>query len=196
MAHNIISVRYAQPIPDGMDYQPIDAPVVAQMESGREEYRRANDDIGDGGMIAYREAGGVIEPYVPPAPSDSDIDTERDRRIERGLWFNGTLFQFGADSRENIMGAATLASIALTLGGVSPGNLFWHGGQEQFRFLSADNTPIPMDAPTAIQFGQAGARWRSEHIFAGRAIKDGSYTGDGSIPADYISDAYWPAFGG
>lgn len=67
--HGIISAKYARPVPFGGYAH--DAEVVA-IRFGREESRRANDDIEGGGMLAYLAEGGVIDPYVPPVPTESD----------------------------------------------------------------------------------------------------------------------------
>lgn len=57
--HSITSARYST------ENTASDAPVLA-IRNGREEPRRANDDIEGGGMLAYLAGGGVIDPFVPP----------------------------------------------------------------------------------------------------------------------------------
>ena len=63
--HGITSARYATSATTH------NSPVVVTRLSGRKEYRRANDDIDGGGMLAFLAGGGVIEPYVaPPLTAD------------------------------------------------------------------------------------------------------------------------------
>ena len=186
--HGIQSARYVFPIPDGATEQPADAQVAAILEGGRTEYRRADDDIRDGGMRAFLAEGGTIAAYAAPAPTGTDVDAEAERRVATGLRYGGRTFQFGEKSRENIMGAASLAGQALAIDGAQPGDLMWHGGGDPFVFIDADNNMIPMDAQTVRGFGAAGAQWQSMHIFAARAIKDQP----AGIPPDFAADPFWP----
>jgi hypothetical protein len=85
--HNITSARYAEPEPQ-VGYS-ADALVIA-IRNGVTEYRRANDDVDGGGMIAFLAGGGTIDPYQPP-PLDDQKTTlvaaawaECSRRIEAG----------------------------------------------------------------------------------------------------------------
>jgi Domain of unknown function (DUF4376) len=131
----------------------------------------------------------AIAPYEPPAPSSAEINAERDRRIDAGFVFAGVLYQSAAADRENISGAGILAAVAM-MGGAQPGDLRWHGGDADFAWIAADNSLVPMDAPTVIAFGQVAASWKMQHIFAARALKDSP-----PIPADYVEGHYWPASG-
>ncbi|MEZ5782062.1 MAG: DUF4376 domain-containing protein [Rhizobiaceae bacterium] len=103
-----------------------------------------------------------------PPPTNEQVDAERDRRIEAGFEFNGVMFQARAQDQKRIAGAGTLALGAM-VAGVQPGNLRWHGGSEDFAWIAADNTTMPMDAQTVFLFGQAAANWESLHVFAARA---------------------------
>lgn len=63
--HGIESARYAtEDTSNG-------APVIAVCR-GVQQYRRADDDIEFGGMLAYLAGGGVIAPYVPPTATEAD----------------------------------------------------------------------------------------------------------------------------
>lgn len=114
------------------------------------------------------------------------VNTEKDRRINAGLTFNGTLFQSDPESRENIQGAATVALAALQNGAVA-GDFRWHGGMSDFTWIAADNTEVPMDAQTMWTFGEAAMAHKQAHIFAAKALKDLP-----EIPADFTSDKHWP----
>ncbi len=116
------------------------------------------------------------------------VNAERDRRMVLGFEFGGKVFQSRVQDRENIMGAVVLASAALTIGGKKPGDLRWHGGAEDFQFIAADNSRVPMDAPTVIGLGQAAAEQKSALTFAASDLKNMD-----PIPADFADDRHWPA---
>jgi hypothetical protein len=111
-------------------------------------------------------------------PTVEQVNAERDRRLRR-FTFEGRDFDFcdGRGSDQNIAGAATLA-LAAVLTGV--------GWDEQFTWVSADNSTVKMDAQTCLNFGKAAADWKARHIRAARALKDMS-----PIPADFADDSRW-----
>lgn len=128
-----------------------------------------------------------VYPDVPaPSPTSSEVDAERDRRINGSMTFNGVVYQTRPQDRENVAGASIMA-LAAMMNGVEPGDLRWHSGESDFVWISEDNSLNPMDAQTFFAFGRAMAAHKSIHIFAARAIKDMD-----PIPADYTDDAYWP----
>lgn len=123
---------------------------------------------------------------VVPSPTSSDINAERDRRIYAGFNFNGVLFDFDDRAKANISGAAQLAFMAITAG-AEEGDLNWNSNAQPFAWIAADNTLIPMDAHTVVEFGRTAAQHEQTHIFAARALKDLE-----TIPVDYSDDSYWP----
>lgn len=120
------------------------------------------------------------------APTPAEINAERDRRIAENFTFQGAPFDFDPLAKSNITGAASLAGFA-SAAGAGVGNTKWHGGVNDFTWLTRDNNLVAMDAPTVFAFGQAGAAHVSEHIFAARAIKDAD-----PVPQDYTADTHWP----
>lgn len=122
---------------------------------------------------------------APPLTS-KDVNNERDRRTSEDFDFNGKRFQFRESDRENINGAGTLAALAI-MGGAQPGDYKWHGGKEDFVWITSDNSLMPLDAFDTVNLGKAAAAWKSAHIFAARALKD-----QDPIPANYQDDAFWP----
>lgn len=132
-----------------------------------------------------------LGPYSPPPLPDvtpDDVDKERDRRIDGGFVFGGVLYQSRPSDRENIAGASTASGIAMVTGS-RPGDYRWHGGDEDFAWIAADNSTHVMDAQTVFAFGQAAMAHKSAHIFAGRALKEMT-----PIPQDYATNqSYWPA---
>ncbi|MDZ4136918.1 MAG: DUF4376 domain-containing protein [Paracoccaceae bacterium] len=114
------------------------------------------------------------------------VTAERDRRLATTFAFNGARFNSDAPSLARITGAAALAGFAIGAG-AKPGDLFWHGGDQPFTWISSDNGLITMDAPTVFAFGRAAASNETAHVFAARTIKDMA-----PIPDDFTDDKYWP----
>jgi hypothetical protein len=127
-----------------------------------------------------------VDVTEPVPVTQADVDTERDRRIAGGLTFGGVEYQTRPFDRENIAGAAQLAALAIQ-GGAIEGELTWHGGEQPFVWIAADNSIQPMDAQTVVGLGKALAGHIQSHIFAARALKDAD-----PIPADYRDDGHWP----
>ncbi|MBA8798261.1 hypothetical protein FHW77_001967 [Agrobacterium sp. RC10-4-1] len=132
-------------------------------------------------------AGNTPEPFAVTAPTEMEVDRERDRRIAAGFTFNGVVYQSRRQDRENIAGAST-AALAAMVNGAQPGDFRWHGGDSDFEWIAADNSTHPLDAQTTFAMGQAAMAHKQAHIFAARALKDMD-----PIPADFASnDTYWP----
>lgn len=122
-----------------------------------------------------------------PLPTTDDVNRERDRRLVSGFVFNGKIFDSRPDDQTNIAGASQLAFMAVVAGIGTSNNYLWAGGNTAFGWIAHDNTVVPLDAPTMINFGKTAAAWKQAHMFAGRAIKDMI-----PIPVDYVDDKYWP----
>ena len=137
-------------------------------------------------LAAWVKAGSTIEPYSPPPPTAGDVDRERDRRTAGGFSFGGSFYQSRPEDRENISGAAT-AALAAMVNGAQAGDYRWHGGNEDFIWIAADNSTHPLDAQSTFALGQAAMKHKQDHIFAARALKNAD-----PIPADFADDAYWP----
>lgn len=138
------------------------------------------------GLILMSDA--EFQDYLSTAllPDSSDIDAERDRRIDAGIDFLGVKFQSRATDRENIAGAAQLAFMAV-IAGAEPGDLRWSSPDADFAWIASDNTLVPMDAQTVMAFGKAAAERKQQLIFAARQLKDMAET-----PVDYTDDKWWP----
>lgn len=114
-----------------------------------------------------------IGPPGTPAPgSIARVNLVRDRRIAAGFAFNGKTFQTDPDSVKRIAGAATAAHMAISLDSAQPGDLRWADPDYDFVWSAADNSLVPMDAPTAIAFGQAYLAHERALVFAAKAIKN------------------------
>lgn len=125
-----------------------------------------------------------LNPVIPLTATD--VDAERDRRIDAGVEFQSVIFQSRATDRENIAGAAQLGFMAI-VGGAQPGDLRWSNPDQDFAWISSDNSLVPMDAQTVVAFGKAATERKQALIFAARQLKDME-----PIPADYTDDKWWP----
>ncbi|NEV80582.1 DUF4376 domain-containing protein, partial [Rhodopseudomonas sp. BR0C11] len=114
----------------------------------------------------------------------------RDTLIDAGFSFGGVAYQSRPTDRENIIGAALMASMAVA-GGAEAGNYRWARPDADFEWIALDNSKVKMDAPTVIAFGQAQAARKQALISAARTIKDqiasGSVTTTAAVDAAFAS---------
>jgi len=118
--------------------------------------------------------------------TSGDVDIERDHRLASAIEFQGALFQSRSIDRERITEAAQLAFMAVA-SGAKPGDLRWLEPEQDFTWIAADNTLVPMDAPTVVAFAKAMAARTQALVLAGRRLKDMDV-----IPSDYTDDKWWP----
>ncbi len=146
-----------------------------------------------GGAVGYLFDGSTFLPPPPPPIDPSAVDAERDRRISAGFEFQGVRYQSRLPSAGHpgdwdvFSGKALEAFIAVS-SGAQPGDLRWADPDEDFAWIAADNSRVPMDAQTVIELGKAASLHRSRHTFAGSDIKAMS-----PIPQDYTDNKWWPA---
>ncbi|MWK57166.1 DUF4376 domain-containing protein [Metapseudomonas otitidis] len=129
-----------------------------------------------------------VEAHINPVRpvTSADVDGERDLRLASDVEFQGTLFQSRPIDRERITEAAQLAFMAVA-SGAKPGDLRWLDPEQDFTWIAADNTLVPMDAPTVVAFAKAMAARTQALVLAGRRLKDMD-----AIPSDYTDDKWWP----
>jgi hypothetical protein len=125
-------------------------------------------------------------PVVPVAVTDQQVNAERDRRTVSEFSFDGKTYDFDANSKANIAGAAQLAFMAIAANPAAANSVNW-AGSDAFLWIAADNTTTEMTAATVINFGRAAAAHEKAHIFAARALKDMM-----PIPLNYTDDEFWP----
>jgi hypothetical protein len=113
------------------------------------------------------------------------IGAERDRRIDGGFEFQGNVYQSGATDRENILGSAQLAFMAVLNGAVA-GDYRWASADTDFMWIALDNTLVPMDAPTVVDFGKTASAFKQAMIFKARTLKNME-----TLPADFTDDKWW-----
>jgi hypothetical protein len=141
----------------------------------------------DTAQIGWVYDGETFTAPTPASPTSTEVNAERDRRMFSTFTFGGVGYDCESASLSRITGAATLAGFAIGAG-APVGNLRWHGGADDFKWIAADNSLTTMDAQTCFAFGQAAADNQSSHIFAGAAIKALD-----PIPQDFASDeSLWP----
>lgn len=139
------------------------------------------DDVVEGEY--YSETEPVLAPGITP----DVVDAERDRRIAAGFTFEGVLFQTERTiDRESIMGAVS-TSLAAIVGGAKKGDLRWAGGDEDFFWIAADNSRVPMDAQTTQQFARGATEFRAKLMVACSTLKAMT-----PIPEDFTDDKWWP----
>lgn len=142
--------------------------------------------INDPAEISDDEMFSETEPPRVPVVTSEMVDAERDRRIDAGVEFQGLIFQSRAADRENIAGAAQLGFMAV-IAGAESGDLRWSDPGQDFTWIAADNSLVPMDAPTVVEFGKVAAARKQALIYAARQLKDKA-----AIPSDYADDKWWP----
>lgn len=134
--------------------------------------------------------GWVVIPA--PLPTTEDVGAERDRRISSGFEFEGVRYQSrlpspGRAGDWDVFSSKALEALLAIMAGAQPGDLRWSDPAEDFAWIAADNSRVPMDAQTVIELAKAASAHRSRHTFAGSDLKALD-----PIPADYAADHNWP----
>lgn len=150
-------------------------------------------DASLGGRIGDKYEGGEFISQAPYNVVDTTmVDAERDKRISAGFTFKGVRYQSRLPSNGHsgdwdvFSGKALDAFIAVSQG-AQPNDLRWSDPNSDFSWIAADNSRVPMDAPTVIELCRAASTHRSKHIFAGSDIKAMT-----PIPVDFADDKWWP----
>ena len=138
----------------------------------------------------------VVLESRPAAPAavvgPAQVDAERDRRISAGFEFAGVRYQSrlpqdGKAGDWEVFSGKALEALMAVLNGSQPGDLRWSDPAEDFAWIAADNSRVPMDAQTVIELAKAASAHRGRHTFAGSDLKQMT-----PIPADYTDDQWWP----
>lgn len=128
----------------------------------------------------------AIAAHDPAAPSNAEIDRERNRRL-LAFVHNGRRFDLKGSARTDILSMQAVAQSKLIMG-TEPGDLRWADPDQDFAWIASDNTLVAMDAIQFVEFARAAAAWHSEHMRRARQLKDMR-----PPPADYRDDKHWPA---
>ncbi len=194
------AIRIAHPdisFPDPITPECVSSLGYLPVEPDEEPILAYGEDIRPG-PLRY-EDGRIRREWIvipPPPVESSDVDVERDRRISAGFSFQGVHYQSrlpspGFSGDWDIFSGKSLEAFIAVMSGAQPGNLRWSDPDNDFTWIAADNTRVPMDAQTVIELGKVAAAHRSTHAFAGSDLKAQS-----PIPDDYRDDKYWPAGAG
>lgn len=120
------------------------------------------------------------------------IDSERDRRINEGFKHEGVHYQSrlpqdGKPGDWEVFSGKALEALIAVLNGSQPGDLRWADPTEDFSWIAADNSRVPMDAQMVIELAKAASTHRSRHTFAGSDLKAMH-----PIPTNVTDDEWWP----
>jgi hypothetical protein len=141
-----------------------------------------------------------VPPVTGPMPVEirrqmmtATINAERDRRIDAPFVFNGVALQADAVSRGRI-DRARISALAAIVAGAQPGNLRWHGEPVDFIWIAADDSRMPMDAQTVVQFGSGLAAREGLLVVHANDLKQLVAAAEGDAALDAIDImAGWPA---
>lgn len=130
----------------------------------------------------------------------ADIDKLRDEKIDGGFDYvvEGAThrIQTRASDRENIGNLGLLATMIQQVS--PPGNLRWLMPDKDFKFITADNQQIPMDAQQMAALYQFGLGFKDALTFHARSLKDqvkAAVAGEDYGTFDQIEATYtqnWP----
>lgn len=148
--------------------------------------------VGDLPSRDFRDAwvlnGNAVEldPTIKADILREKVNVERDRRLNLGVMFNGKLFQSDAVSKQRLLGVSLQATLAI-INGAQANDLRWADPNNDFTYISADNTAVALDAPDTIALGQAVAAYEKLIVYKARALKDAP----GGPPDNYADDSHW-----
>jgi hypothetical protein len=179
--HQITSARYRDPEPESG--YPANASVIA-IRNGVTEYRRANDDIENGGMLAFLAGGGTIDPYQAPPITPEDVQAERERRLQLGFDYD-----FGDVRGVHRIGTTAADMVGWNDVDKAANALHALGDNITTMTIVTDTGPVDITSSEWMQITLAAAAFR-QPIWAGSFWLQAQ----DPIPADYATnDAYWSA---
>lgn len=121
------------------------------------------------------------------------IDAARDQRMNSGFTFEGVRYDSDPEAQTNLMGAVLKGMIAVALGAPETDFYRWGSADEDFAWIAQDNTRTRMDIATQRRLAEAGAAWKSAHIFAARTKKDAALAATTKAELDAIDPTSgWP----
>lgn len=120
------------------------------------------------------------------------INKIRDVKIDGGFTWNGHVFQSRASDRENIIGSAVAAQLAIGQG-ATPGDYRWANPDSDFQWITADNSLVTLDAFDVLSMYAAGIAFKTNLTFFARAMKDEIIALDTLIELEAFDiEAGWP----
>lgn len=134
------------------------------------------DDMSNRHRREIEELGVTIAAYVPPAPTNDDVNAERQRRIVGGAVFNGIHVTGRDQDIVNLTNLALAAQVRIAGGDTTTLTTYRDGG-------NVDHDLTPSEVLDLWQ--QASARVSAIYA-ASWALKAME-----PIPADFANDSYW-----
>jgi len=116
------------------------------------------------------------------------IDSHRDQRILQGFVFYDVLYDSRPEDQKRISASLQFAYMSISAG-AQANDLRWLDDDNDFVWIAKNNTLVPMDAFTVIEFAKAAVTWEKAHIFAARALKDMTI-----VPVNFMDDEFWPSW--
>lgn len=130
----------------------------------------------------YTFSGGDFHAPQSPAPTSSDVNAERDRRVAAGIavtidGYGPVPLQGRDQDQTNLLGLVTAANLRIASGDTAT----------LTKFRDAENVDHMLTPPQIIEMWLKGSAWIS-------AVYDASWTlkAMDPIPADYANDSRWP----
>jgi hypothetical protein len=124
----------------------------------------------------------------------AQIELLRQTKTDGGYPFKDKVIQSRADDRENLQGAAVMALAAMSANPQAASSLRWADPNNDFGWITADNSVLPLTAMDVVQMFETGAALKTQYIFTARALKDavGALT-DATAVAAFDVTVGWPA---
>lgn len=104
--------------------------------------------------------------------AQEQCNAKRDQCIDEDFMFEGVRYQTRPTDRENISGAALLATQVKMAGGGADGDYRWQDADSDFEWIATDNSIVKMDAATTMRFGQQAAAYKQQLIMFSRGVKN------------------------
>lgn len=129
--------------------------------------------------------------FTPAAPTNEQVNAERDRRIEAGSEFtlsDGSVIGVtGRTFDQMVLLSNKLAAEDLVANGADPDD------DLVIPFRDRDNENWMLSPNQAVELYTLGSQWITAIMQVSWHMKDGTGPFTDGIPEDFTSDSYWPA---
>lgn len=108
--------------------------------------------------------------FSHPGLTVEQIDAERDRRLAIGFLFGSVRYHARALDIASFNSKIPLARMAIA-SWAQPGDYRWVDSDEDFSWIAADNSHVPMDASTMVDLGETAVMFFRKVTLAARDPK-------------------------